>query len=380
MERQRLSIPVAHPVAIVIAPTQRVETPIGLRGVVGQLPDVGIPDPQQGRHRTGRKFGQIAQGARQHAGAIDRHGERAAELPVAEQRMRLGGIVGRAQVEIEICVDVAPVGVDGELRRLSRTLHIVRRDELLAHVGLIRDHLVDRYLQIGREAPDEAPNPGTAQKEGRVRDQLDRLSGVPAHEAVRPIADRLASKWGAAPLIARDRPQQVRRQDAHMIDGVIEHLGIALAEPEHRRERIALGDARNALQLGPERRGDRGVGIGVERELDVGGGHVLAVVPARARIDMEDQRQRAVPLPFLCEQRLKVVIAERVLGRPDVRELQEQLLVDVVGHDVFARRREQRPGLGDGGIDERAAARAGASTVALATSETDDKGNDEGED
>src|SRR5207247_2614207 len=46
MERERLPILVADPVAIVIAPAPRVQNPVGLRGVVRELADVGVPDPQ----------------------------------------------------------------------------------------------------------------------------------------------------------------------------------------------------------------------------------------------------------------------------------------------------------------------------------------------
>ena len=124
-----------------------------------------------------------------------------------------------------------------------------------------------------------------------------------------------------------------------MIDGVIEHLWISLAEPEHGGERIPRGDAGEALQLRAIRRRDGGVAVGVECERHVHGGDRLAIVPARARIDVKDERQRPVPLPLLCEQRLKVLVADRIHGHAHVRQLQKQLLLHVARRDLFGRRR-----------------------------------------
>src|SRR2546422_7643973 len=50
--------------------------------------------------------------------------------------------------------------------RLTRPFHVVRRHQLLAHVRLIGDRLLDGDLEIGRESPDESPNPGPAEEEG----------------------------------------------------------------------------------------------------------------------------------------------------------------------------------------------------------------------
>ena len=122
-----------------------------------------------------------------------------------------------------------------------------------------------------------------------------------------------------------------------MVHRVVEHFGIPLPEPEDGGERIPLRDAGDPVELRAERRGHHRVVVGVERELDVRRRDGLSVLPARARIEMENQRERAVPLPFLREQRLKVFIAQRVLGHPDVGELQEQLFVDVGGDNVLAR-------------------------------------------
>src|SRR5205814_1084472 len=107
----------------------------------------------------------------------------------------------------------------------------------------------------------------------------------------------------------------------------------------------------------------------------------LPVLPTRARIEVEDQRQRPVPLPLLREQRLKVFIAQRVLGHSHVGELQEQLLVDVVGDDVLTRGWQQRARLGYSRIDERTAVCAGAAAAPLAPGggKRDDDENDEDE-
>jgi len=79
----------------------------------------------------------------------------------------------------------------------------------------------------------------------------------------------------------------------------------------------------------------------------------------------------------LREQRLKVFIPQRVLGHPHVGELQKQLFADVVGDDLFGRRRQQRARLGHLRVDERAAVGAGAPAAALAGREHGDDEYDE---
>src|SRR2546427_9624120 len=36
-------------------------------------------------------------------------------------------------------------------------------------------------------------------------------------------------------------PQEVRGQDAQVVHGIVEHLGVALPEPEHHGQRVARG-------------------------------------------------------------------------------------------------------------------------------------------
>ena len=50
---------------------------------------------------------------------------------------------------------------------------------------------------------------------------------------------------------------------------------------------------------------------------------------------MEDQGQRPIPLPALREQRLEVLIADRVRRHPDVGQFQEELFFDVARDDFF---------------------------------------------
>jgi len=89
----------------------------------------------------------------------------------------------------------------------------------------------------------------------------------------------------------------------------------------------------------------------------------------RARVEVEHQRERVVPLPPLREQRLEVLVADRVLRQPDVGQLEE----DLVGH--VARVLEVRDGrqqhirLGGGDDQERAAVVSRATGPALAPDE-----------
>ncbi len=294
--------------------------------------------------------------------------------------MGLRRVIGGALVEAEQRVDVPAERIYGEVRDGADPRHVVRRHQLLADVRLTRDELLDRHLRVRGEAPDEPPNPRPAEKERRIGDQLDGLSHLPTDKAIGAVAHGLPAERRGLPLVPRDGAQQMCRQDAHVVDGVVKHLGIALLEPEDGAERIPLRHTRDPVELGPKGRSDRRIGVGVEGEFHVGRRHALSVLPARPRVEVEHQRQRPVPFPLLREQRLKVLVAHRVRGHPDVGELQEQLLVDVAGDDVFGRRRQQRGRLGDGGVDERPAvgARTAAATLTPGGGERGTDKKDEG--
>ena len=241
---------------------------------------------------------------------------------------------------------------------------------------MIGDHLLDGDGQAGCESPDKPADPRAAEKEVGIGGELNRLRRLPPDKAIGPVADGLPPERRRPPLVARHRAQEMRRQDPHVVDGIIEHLAVALPEAEDRGERIPRGDLLDALQLWPERRCHHRIIVGVERELDVGGSHRLAVLPVRARVEVEHQRQRPIPLPPLREQRLEIFVAVGIGGHADVGELEKQLLADVARDDVLGGRRQQRGGLNHRGVDQRAAARRGAAAAALAGGECDDGQND----
>src|SRR5439155_21555753 len=99
-----------------------------------------------------------------------------------------------------------PVWVQRQRLRGPDAAHVVRRAGILEGVSLAGDQLRHGDWDIGGEAPDEAPDGGPAQEEGRVRLQLEALAGVPAHEAVRAVPHRLPAERRRLPLIPRYAP------------------------------------------------------------------------------------------------------------------------------------------------------------------------------
>src|SRR2546430_2223061 len=253
-----------------------------------------------------------------------RNDERSPQVAVAEQRMRFGGVAGRGQVESHIAVCRPFVGIGRERGVGACALHVVGRDQHLDGIRVARDELGHRPLLVRCEAPDHAPEVGTAEEEGRVCGELDAFTGLPGDEAVRPVAHWRPPERDAAPLIARDLPQEVRGQDAQVVHGIVEHLGVALPEPEHHGQRVARGDRGDMAQRGAERRVDERVRVRVVRECHVRRRHPRAVPPAGSPGQMKHQRRRGVPLPPLSQLWLEVLVADRVSRRPQVGELEKQ--------------------------------------------------------
>src|SRR5207245_5513226 len=90
---------------------------------------------------------------------------------------------------------------------------------------------------------------------------------------------------------------------------------------------------------------------------------------AGARIEVKHERGRRVPFPALGQQRLEVFVADRVSRRPEIGELEEELLCHVPRARELAHRREQDVRLSRGGDDERAAVVARAAALAGAPSD-----------
>ena len=153
---------------------------------------------------------------------------------VGPRRVAVGG-----QVEGEVAVRGASVRIDRELRCGAGPLHVGGRSQELEGVRLPGDELREGGLGIRREPPDQPPDVGPAEEKRRVGDELDTFPGLPRDEAVRPVAHRRPAERRAHPLVAGDAREQVGRQDAHVVHGVEEHLGVAAAEPEDRGERVS---------------------------------------------------------------------------------------------------------------------------------------------
>jgi hypothetical protein len=156
------------------------------------------------------------------------------------------------QVEAPVRVHVAAERLELELRRararctLSGVTSCSRTSAWSAMTCVTATCRFGVKRQISRRIP------GRPRKKRRIGHELDRLRRLPAHEFVGSTPHRLPSERRGLPLISRHGAQQVRRQDAHVVDGVVEHLGVPLAEPEYGGQRVALGHAGDPAQLGAE--------------------------------------------------------------------------------------------------------------------------------
>src|SRR6059058_450830 len=86
---------------------------------------------------------------------------------------------------------------------------------------------------------------------------------------------------------------------------------------------------------------------------------------AGSRVEMKHQRRRGVPLPPLSQLWLKVLVADRVSRRPQVGELEKQLIGHIPRDRELADGREQDIRLPTGRDDHGAAVFAGATDRAL---------------
>ena len=285
---------------------------------------------------------------------------------VGPRRVAVGG-----QVEGEVAVRGASVRIDRELRCGAGPLHVGGRSQELEGVRLPGDELREGGLGIRREPPDQPPDVGPAEEKRRVGDELDTFPGLPRDEAVRPVAHRRPAERRAHPLVAGDAREQVGRQDAHVVHGVEEHLGVAAAEPELDGERVSRhrGHRPDGAQRFAGRRVDARIGVRVERERDVAGGDRRAVLPACLGREMKDEGERIPPRPPVRQLRPEVRVSQGERPGPQVGELQEDLVVDVARHRLLRNRRQQDVRLAESDEDEGAAVLPAAGAGALAAGE-----------
>ena len=264
------------------------------------------------------------------------------------------GVAARAQVEDEERVIRSRIRVGDEVAGGAHPLE-VGRGQVLEYVGLAGQELCHRHRRVGREPPHQPPDVGPTEKTGRVRRELQALPRPPLDEPVAARAHRRATDGGRAKLVARHRAQQVRRQDAQVVHGVVEHFRIGFAEVEHHGQRVARRHAAHARQGRPGWGVDGGVGVDVERERHVLGTHRAPVVPAGGGVQVEGERPGVVPLPLLGELGDEAGVTDGVPGRPEVGELDEHLVEHRRRARVVRRRRQQDIGLAGRGDDQRAA-------------------------
>ena len=112
------------------------------------------------------------------------------------------------------------------------------------------------------------------------------------------------------------------------------------------------------VRSGADRRPDLGIGEHLEAVPHVARGDGLAVVPARARVEREGDRQRVRrPRPLLGEPRREPLVADRLQFGVDLGEaVEDQILNQPAGRLVDERRKEVVASSA-GGDDQRPAGR-----------------------
>ena len=181
-----------------------------------------------------------------------------------------------------------------------------------------------------------------------------------------PSPTGIAPERRAPPLRQRQLLEDVGRKDPEIVDGVEEHLRVALPEPEDRRGAVRRRDRRDALEVDAVGRVERRVVVGGERERDVARRHRTPVLPPRQRIDVERQSQGVLPRPPIGELRHEARVTHRVHPGSDVRQLEEDLVVDVAIQNVVGGRGQQRNRLSERREDDGAAVLAAARGAAAA--------------
>src|SRR5437879_2275808 len=174
LEAELLPVPIAHAVAVVIAPATRAEEAPRGRGIEGQDPESRAPSCPEERHRTRRDLGEAGEHALHHLLAVRSQREGPADIAIREQWMGERGIAARAQVENEERVIRSRIRVGDEVAGGAHPLE-VRRRQVLEDVGLAGQELRHRHRRVGSEPPHQPPDVGPPEKTGRVRRELQAL-------------------------------------------------------------------------------------------------------------------------------------------------------------------------------------------------------------
>ena len=153
--------------------------------------------------------------------------------------MRALGRARRTEIEAQVVVDGTGILDEPEVLRRLRPLDVLAARDDTHDVGLTGGELGQRRIEVGRDPPDEARYPRDAEKERRVRPQLDHLASPPGVESIRTAAHGILTEGMRRETPPRHRVEQMSRDDPHVMGRVVELLGVLTVELERDRPLVA---------------------------------------------------------------------------------------------------------------------------------------------
>ena len=191
-QRQRLARPVPHAVAVVVRPASAIQQPPGLAQVHRRRGRGTVVDPEEGRGGAIRHVARAAEDRSHDPPAVEREPDGAADVPIAQDRMRPVPIPRIALVEEEKSERRRWDGDDPQVLVGLDAVDIGSRGrDVLRGVGLAREEHVEPCVRIRGRAEDQSSDRRHAEEEPVVRGKLDELARHAANPAV-----GAASDWG----------------------------------------------------------------------------------------------------------------------------------------------------------------------------------------
>src|SRR6267142_2335648 len=204
--------------------------------------------------------------------AIGCHRQRAAKLPVAEDRVRAGAVRRIAQVELSERV-LKGVVLPGAQLRMLRYLGDVLGAKLLDDVGLTGEKSRQRGLEVGCNAPDQSIELRRAAIVGRVCDELNGRARDPANESVLARTNRVFCGVRGAPTGRRNAFPDMLGHDRQLVHRIVELLRRASMKPIDGCQGIRATDRVDVRYYRPYRRSERGILRTGDRESNIARSH-----------------------------------------------------------------------------------------------------------
>ena len=288
-----------------------------------------MTNPENRRCRTVRDLSVRAVDRLDQERSVEREDDSATDITIAQDRMRARGVRRVTLVEQQ----KPSVGEGTGMRRISG-FSLIRlgcqgRQDVVYRVGTAAQHEVDAGVRVRRGTHDDTAD---SQAFPRKNARLPPARSIGPARSGPSDTDRCRRDYSRTAIVDLgrwDAGQEVRRERCDRPDRIVELLGVGMREPKDHAPVAIRGDGCDATELPRQSGTQMRVASALEGEHDVPRCDWDTVLPLRALVEIEDQRDRVATSPSLRQHGNDDLSPGRNQLRSEIGEVEKEVVRDL---------------------------------------------------